>query len=129
MLCRCHGMARRSDSLSQIEGLEKHDMKKLITSAGLIAVGASSLHAAAYAPDLNEQQRSKTWTLSASLRGFYDDNVNTTPVAKQRSFGVDVRPGAAINIPLDQTLISARDRKSTRLNSSHSSVSRMPSSA
>ena len=42
---------------------------------------------------------------------------------------VDNRPGAAGNIGVEVVAKSPADRKSTRLNSSHSQQSRMPSSA
>ena len=65
-------------------------MKKLIASAGLVALGTAGLHAA-YAPGLTEQQTSKPWTVSASLRGFYDDNITTASIStnRQESFGFD----------------------------------------
>ena len=53
------------------------------------------------------------------------------------AFGLDSVDGELVNNPNEQQTIdlirrhhkSGKDRKSTRLNSSHSSVSRMPSSA
>src|SRR5258706_542996 len=83
-------------------------MKKLIVSAGLVALGTSGLHAA-YAPGLTEQQSSKPWTVSASLRGFYDDNITTASAAaaRQESFGFELAPKAELNLPLTQTLLQA----------------------
>ena len=49
-------------------------------------------------------------------------------VSRQFPIPGDVAPQAPVRTALDSAL-AARDRKSTRLNSSHSSVSRMPSSA
>ena len=51
-------------------------MKKFLTSAGFIALGVSGLQAA-YAPDLTPMEASKPWSVSAALRGFYDDNYTT----------------------------------------------------
>lgn len=82
-------------------------MKKLITTASVAALGAVSLQAA-YAPGLTEIERSKPWSVSATLRGFYDDNYTTSPDALARdSFGFEISPSISFNTSLDQTLISA----------------------
>jgi hypothetical protein len=97
-------------------------MKKSITSASLAALGAISLQAGTpldrsyYAPNpvLTPQQSTKWWSVSATLRGFYDDNYNTSPHplwfrldpatglatsgSKQDSFGFEVSPSFGINI-------------------------------
>lgn len=78
-------------------------MKKIITSASIVALGAASL-SAAYAPGLTETERSKFWSVSASLRGFYDDNFLTQP-KKEGSAGIEVNPSVQFNFPMDQTLI------------------------
>ena len=80
-------------------------MKKIIASASLAAVGVAGLQAA-YAPGLSPQERSKLWTVSATLRGFYDDNYTTSyRTLKRESYGVEISPYLGINIALDQTLI------------------------
>lgn len=80
-------------------------MKKIIASASVAALGAASLQAA-YAPGLSPVEKSKPWTISASLRGFYDDNPTTSPKALERdSFGIELSPSLAVNLALDQTLI------------------------
>src|SRR5437879_7202235 len=90
-------------------------MKKIIASASLAAVGAASLHGA-YAPGLSPQEKSKAWTISATVRGFYDDNPTASIGAdKQESWGLEISPSLAVNLALD--------RKSTRLNSSHRCIS------
>jgi len=72
-------------------------MKKLIASAGIAAVGVAGLQAA----------DSKPWSISASLRGFYDDNITTVPDAvKEESFGIEVSPSVNYNIVRDQTTLS-----------------------
>jgi len=84
-------------------------MKKFIASAGLVAVGATGLHAA-YAPGLSPLETSKPWSISATVRGFYDDNYATAPssfTGKKDSYGIELSPSAAINIPLEQTYIGA----------------------
>src|SRR5262249_8022957 len=81
-------------------------MKKIITSAGLVALGATGLQAA-YAPGLSRMETTKPWTVSASLRGFYDDNCSAVPDSVARSsFGVEVRPSAGFNFfPTEQSYI------------------------
>jgi len=85
-------------------------MKKLIKAAGLLTAGAAITTAAlAEGP----------YTLSAGLRGFYDDNIFTgnnrvdidgdglADQRKQSSFGLEVTPGVRFSFPLDNTTISA----------------------
>jgi hypothetical protein len=80
-------------------------MKKIIASASLAALSAASVQAA-YAPGLSPQEKSKAWTLSGTLRGFYDSNpTDSVKGAKQESWGVEVSPSLAVNLALDQTLI------------------------
>ncbi|HEV8542677.1 MAG TPA: outer membrane beta-barrel protein [Verrucomicrobiae bacterium] len=79
-------------------------MNKITTTAGIVALGAASLHAAVDAPLAGSQQATKPWSISATLRGFYDDNYATAPDALKRdSFGFEVSPSASVNIIRDQT--------------------------
>ena len=65
-------------------------MKKIIVSAGLAAISAGSLHAATYAPDVTALDASKIWSLSGTLRGFYDDNYTTgSGSSKHASLGFE----------------------------------------
>src|SRR5437773_2749094 len=116
-------------------------MKKIITSASLAALGALSLQAGTpldrsyYAPNpaLTPQERTKWWSVSATLRGFYDDNYNTSPsksfvttidpatgvatttvVKPRHSFGFEVSPAVGVNIPLPQTFIGLSYQYSLR---------------
>jgi len=84
-------------------------MKKIAVSFGLVAVGTASLHAA-YTLGSDSMQTSKVWSLSGTLRGFYDDNYNTAPPgpSKRHSFGFEVSPSFSLNVPLDQTDIGVR---------------------
>lgn len=84
-------------------------MKKIIASAGLVALGAAGLQAA-YAPGLSSVETSKPWSISATLRGFYDDNYNTAPAGPNKldSFGFEVSPRLGLNLPLEQTYIGLR---------------------
>lgn len=78
-------------------------MKKFLTSTGLIAFGISGLQAA-YAPDLTPMETSKPWSISAALRGFYDDNYTTLPNSlAEESFGYEFKPSVSLNLPFDQT--------------------------
>ena len=82
-------------------------MKKIIASAGLIALGTAGLQAA-YVPGLTSMETSKPWSVTASLRGFYDDNYLALPssfVGKKDSFGVEIKPTFGLKLPRDQTLI------------------------
>jgi predicted porin len=81
-------------------------MKRIIASAGLVALGAASLQAA-YAPGLSPLEQSKPWTIGLALRGFYDDNYTTSSDSEApETFGLSVSPYASINKVMDQTLIS-----------------------
>src|SRR4051812_20164603 len=122
-------------------------MKQVLTSAGLLAVGAVSLHA--LDPEMTRQQSGRPFSVAATVRGFYDDNVNTSPdkiVTVERdlngdfipgtrkvshpnsSFGVEVSPSVHLNLPLEQTFISLgyvyslkwyEDRDSNDIDQSH----------
>ena len=52
----------------------------------------------------------KPWSVSATLRGFYDDNINTLPdntqVAHRGSAGFQVSPGVQFSFPMEQTTLS-----------------------
>jgi hypothetical protein len=81
-------------------------MKKIVASVGLVAVGASGLHADLL-PGLTTES-GKPWTTSASLRGFYDDNPSTLPnsIRPEGSYGFEVSPSLEFNFPMDQTTLS-----------------------
>src|SRR5688572_5000187 len=84
-------------------------MKKIIASAGLVAVSAAGLQAAA--PGLSPMEASKPWSISATLRGFYDDNY--TAIGKDSagnkladdSFGFEIRPAVGLNFPFEQSFV------------------------
>jgi hypothetical protein len=84
-------------------------MRKFFVCAGLAVAGTASLQAA-YAPDLNPMETAKLWTVSGTLRGFYDDNYNTQPSGptKRSSFGFEVSPSVGLNVPLQQTELGLR---------------------
>jgi hypothetical protein len=79
-------------------------MKKIIASAGLVAVSAAGLQAAA--PGLSPMEAAKPWSISATLRGFYDDNYTAAHKSfEDDSFGVEVRPAVALNFPFEQSFV------------------------
>ena len=81
-------------------------MKKIVASVGLFAVGASGVHAASIlAPTV---EGAKPWSIAATLRGFYDDNINTAPDGdlKKSSFGFEVSPSLGLNWSAEQTTMS-----------------------
>lgn len=89
-------------------------MKKIVASVGLVALGASSIETAS-AQVLSAPDSSKPWSVSATLRGFYDDNTATIPSsvpdsalggAKRDSFGWEVSPSAALKWSVDQTTLN-----------------------
>lgn len=78
-------------------------MKKILQAAGLASVSAAILST----PTLAEGA-GKWYTLTAGIRGFYDDNIYTAPKGSGRKFsspGVEVTPGIQLTFPLEQTKI------------------------
>ncbi len=82
-------------------------MKKFFVSVGLIAAGTASLQAA-YAP-VWDSTAASMWSVSGTLRGFYDDNYTTSASsAKKGSFGLELTPQINLNVPLQQTELGLR---------------------
>ena len=81
-------------------------MKRIAVSAGLVALGVAASQASSMY-GLNSMQTSKPWSIGASLRGFYDSNVNLAPDNEQDSFGFEISPTVGINLPFEQTLLTA----------------------
>ena len=81
-------------------------MKKVIASAGLLALGAVGIQSARadWAAGAD-----KPWSISGTLRGFYDDNYNTAPSGPARvgSFGFEVRPSANYSYSAGPTTFKA----------------------
>jgi Putative beta-barrel porin 2 len=93
----------------EIATQRKGIMKKILVCVGLAAAGTTALQAA-YAPDLNPMQTTKLWSMSGTLRGFYDDNYNTAPSGpdKRSSYGFEISPSFSLNVPLQQTELGLR---------------------
>jgi hypothetical protein len=97
-------------------------MKKLFASVGLVAIGAASAHAQ-YAPGLTPLEMSKAWSVSAELRGFYDDNYLTLPKGfAEHSWGTEISPSASVNHSVQDTLFSASYMYDLRWYENHSVV-------
>src|SRR6266853_932453 len=81
-------------------------MKKIVASVGLFAVGASGVQAASITALTVEG--AKPWSIAATLRGFYDDNINTAPDGdfRKSSFGFEVSPSLGLNWSVEQTTMS-----------------------
>ena len=93
-------------------------MNKIIASVGLVALGAANVQAQSQitAP------AAKWWNVQATVRGFYDDNLNTTPdrkdqtsatpIGKVHAYGFEVSPKVGVAWGNDQTSITADYRYS-----------------
>jgi hypothetical protein len=81
-------------------------MKKFFVSVGLAVAGTASLHAI-YAPELGPVESTRMWSISADLRGFYDDNY-TTGASKVGSYGIEFSPQFQVIEPLQQTELGLR---------------------
>ena len=81
-------------------------MKKIAASVGLIAL--STAFARAADDSYSSAEAGKIWQVSASLRGFYDDNINGTPggsANRTSSTGFSVSPSGTLNWQRDATTI------------------------
>lgn len=84
-------------------------MKRIVVSTGLVAIGAMSLHAGDYAPDFTAMNATKPWSVSGTLRGFYDDNYTTSPNGRKNgSGGFEFSPQIGLIMPLQQTELGLR---------------------
>jgi hypothetical protein len=88
-------------------------MNRIIASVGMVALGAASVQA----QSSMSGPASKWWNVQATVRGFYDDNLNTTPdhqgqnnpnpIKKVRAFGAEISPKVGISLGTGQTTFSA----------------------
>lgn len=92
-------------------------MNKIVASFGIAALGASTIHSAS-AQDFTSNPQ-KPWAVSATLRGFYDDNLSTTAdgngVDKIEAFGIQVSPGIGLNWEQEGTSISLGYRYTAKI--------------
>ena len=80
-------------------------MKKLFVSTGLAAIGVAGMQTA-YGQGLDIVSP-KAWSISGTLRGFYDDNYNISST-KKGSWGGEVSPTVSVNLPTRQTDMGMR---------------------
>jgi hypothetical protein len=89
-------------------------MNKFIASVGLVALGAANVQA----QSVITAPATKWWNVQATVRGFYDDNINTTPdrkdqdpaatpIPKVHAWGFEVSPKVGVAWGNDQTSITA----------------------
>jgi hypothetical protein len=80
-------------------------MKNILTTTGMAALAVAGFQAKCFAQAVTVDE-SKWWHVSASLRGFYDDNYTIAPKALERdSFGFEVRPGFDVGHQGEQFLV------------------------
>jgi len=89
-------------------------MNKIIASVGLVALGAANVHAQTQSPIASPA--TKWWNVQATVRGFYDDNLNTVPsnqksvlnpVPKEHAYGYELNPKVGVSLGNDQTTFTA----------------------
>jgi|SwirhisoilCB1_FD_contig_71_359875_length_1632_multi_4_in_0_out_0_2 hypothetical protein len=80
-------------------------MNKIIASVGLVALGAANVQA----QNAMTGPAAKWWNVSATVRGFYDDNINTVqdPGPHDHVFGFEVKPKIGVTWSDDQTIVTA----------------------
>ena len=83
-------------------------MKRIIATTGMAALSAVALQPAV-------AQEAKPWNVTASVRGFYDDNYTTSPSATKRSsWGVEFSPSGAYKFSRDQNTLDLTARYGMR---------------
>lgn len=77
-------------------------MKRIVASVSLVALGVAGVQAQS---EPMAVQQPKPWNVSATLRGFYDDNINSTTSGRVGSAGVEISPSVGVNWGDGQTTI------------------------
>jgi hypothetical protein len=77
-------------------------MKRIAASVGLVAISTSALQAQD-AGAISAMQGAKPWNASVSLRGFYDDNINSERHGKDDSFGFEINPTIGLALVGERT--------------------------
>ncbi len=80
--------------------------KRILAATGVMVVGLAAVQTA--------QAQQKIWNVSATLRGFYDDNYATAPSSpspgvtpSRSSLGFELSPSANVNFVKEQTSLTA----------------------
>lgn len=87
-------------------------MNKIVASVGVVALGAASVQAQSSMSAISGPSP-KWWNISATVRGFYDDNANTAPndlsgpAGPIATFGYDLNPSIGISLGDQQTTFNA----------------------
>lgn len=82
-------------------------MNKLVSSSGLALAGLVALPQHAAASQHMAVDNSRWWSVSAAVRGFYDDNpLATTSELREGSWGMEVRPSIDVRWVGEQTTIT-----------------------
>jgi hypothetical protein len=81
-------------------------MNKIVASVGLVALGASGLQPVFAQQAQASPDTTKPWSIAATLRGFYDDNINSSP-NRQSAFGYQASPSGIVSLSTDQTTFNA----------------------
>jgi hypothetical protein len=92
-------------------------MNKIVASVSLVALGAASVQAQSTPRSIAvgmAPPAPKWWNVSASVRGFYDDNANSAPnsngtnkVLKVATWGYEVSPSVGVSLGNAQTTFNA----------------------
>lgn len=86
-------------------------MKRIITSAGLVVLGAAGAQAVGYAPGFASTDMTKPWSVGLTMSGFYDSNPLTYSTGNPgliSSWGYNLSPYVSGAYSTDQTQIGAR---------------------
>jgi hypothetical protein len=93
-------------------------MKRIITSAGLVVLGAAGAQAVGYAPGFASTDLTQPWSVGLTMNGFYDSNPLTYPTGGWptatgtlpliSSWGYELSPYVSGAYSTDQTQIGAR---------------------
>lgn len=80
-------------------------MNKIIASVGLVALGAANVQA----QNALSSPAAKWWNVQATVRGFYDDNINSAhnPGPHDHVWGFEIKPKVGVTWSDDQTAINA----------------------
>lgn len=82
-------------------------MNRIIASVGLVALGAASVQA----QSSMSVPPAKWWNVQATVRGFYDDNLNNvnnaSGIPKDHAWGYELSPKVGVTLGNDQTTLSA----------------------